>query len=790
MLIEAVRLISAGGHDLDATLDALVEQARRLFDVPDVAINLRDPDTGQYLRRRTSVLLDPTSPHAVAGTPIMLSVAAQEALATGRAVLVEDFRRDARVNARSRAALPTVTGMIAVPLVDEGAPIGLMLVRWTDQRRMEPSDVELTEALGQHAAVAIRSARLVADLRRSSRRYRLVAEAARAMVWEWDPGSGALAWEGAGPAAYGYPEATADNVDWWNERVHPADRDRFRRTALDALASGAEGYEVGYRFRQADGAYASCRSVGWIARAGGAAPPRVLGVMMDVTALRAAEEERDRLADALVRAAERERVAMDLHDGAAQHLYGATLGLAAAELTAGADPARAIGQAQAIVVQASAALRRYMEGLLAPMDDATLEETIAGVVEELAEMAGAEITTDVDPAAATGLPTAAAEHLGYIVREAVSNALRHGRARSVAVDVGGSRGRTVLTVRDDGVGFHPPRPRPGRGLANMRRRAALLGGRLTIMSRPGEGTIVRLAVPRSTGAPRAARLAGHRGMTEARDEGGGVERGAPVGGRMMGEVRPRDWNAPSYDRVANAHVGWGRRVLDWLDLEGDERVLDAGCGTGRVTELLLERLPRGRVLALDASPSMLQEAGRRLAHARERVDLLCADLTRPLPVEGALDAILSTATFHWVADHDALFRNLAAALRPGGQLVAQCGGAGNIATVIAALPPAEDGWPGPWTFAGPEETRRRLEGAGFEDVHVWLQEEPTPLEPGEPLESFLATVILGAHLDRLPVGEREGYVKGVAARLPRAEIDYVRLNMVARRGLSAAKDPT
>jgi trans-aconitate 2-methyltransferase len=228
-------------------------------------------------------------------------------------------------------------------------------------------------------------------------------------------------------------------------------------------------------------------------------------------------------------------------------------------------------------------------------------------------------------------------------------------------------------------------------------------------------------------------------------------------------------------------VAWGRNVLDWLELAGDERVLDAGCGSGRVTELLLGRLPRGRVVAVDASPSMLEEAGRRLAKARDRVELIRADLAQPLPIGGTVDAVLSTATFHWVADHDALFRNLATVLRPGGQLVAQCGGAGNIASVIAALPPAADGWNGPWNFAGPEETRRRLEAAGFTNVRTWLHDEPTPLEPGEPLETFLATVILGAHLDRLPVEARPDYVKGVAARLPKPEIDYVRLNMVARR---------
>ena len=246
------------------------------------------------------------------------------------------------------------------------------------------------------------------------------------------------------------------------------------------------------------------------------------------------------------------------------------------------------------------------------------------------------------------------------------------------------------------------------------------------------------------------------------------------------------WNAAAYDRVSEPHVRWGSSVVDRLELAGDERVLDAGCGTGRVTEQLLARLPRGRVIGLDASPGMLAAAARRLAPYGARVALVGADLRHPLPLRAPVDAVLSTAAFHWIADHAALFRHLAAVLRPGGQLVAQCGGAGNIASVIEALRHAGDGWTGPWTFATPEETRWRLEAAGFVDVETWLNAEPTPLEPGAPLELFLATVILGAHLDRLPEEQRAGFVKAVAARLPRPELDYVRLNIVARRGTQDA----
>ena len=247
---------------------------------------------------------------------------------------------------------------------------------------------------------------------------------------------------------------------------------------------------------------------------------------------------------------------------------------------------------------------------------------------------------------------------------------------------------------------------------------------------------------------------------------------------------PRDWDAASYDRVADPMTRWGVSVLERLPLTGDELVVDAGCGSGRVTELLVERLPRGRAVALDGSPSMIAEARRRLARFGDRVSYVVADLGRPLELPGGqpADAILSTATFHWVPDHDALFRNLAAVLRPGGRLVAQCGGAGNIASIQAILATIGDGWLGDVHFETAEATKARLEAAGFVSVETWLRPEPTVFERGEPLETYLRTVVLGSHLERLPAGDREAFVREVADRMTEPAIDYVRLNILATRG--------
>jgi trans-aconitate 2-methyltransferase len=244
---------------------------------------------------------------------------------------------------------------------------------------------------------------------------------------------------------------------------------------------------------------------------------------------------------------------------------------------------------------------------------------------------------------------------------------------------------------------------------------------------------------------------------------------------------PRDWDARTYDRVADPMTRWGTGVLDRLPLTGEERVLDAGCGSGRVTELLAARLPSGRVIALDGSPAMIEAARERLARFGDRIEYVVADLGRPLAIEEPVDAILSTATFHWVADHDALFANLAALLQPGGWLVAQCGGVGNIASVQRVLGSMGDGWLGDVHFESPMATVRRLDASGFVDIECWLTDEPTRFEAGEPFETYLGTVVLGAHLDRLPVAEREPFVRAMAARLPEPVIDYVRLNIVARR---------
>jgi len=244
----------------------------------------------------------------------------------------------------------------------------------------------------------------------------------------------------------------------------------------------------------------------------------------------------------------------------------------------------------------------------------------------------------------------------------------------------------------------------------------------------------------------------------------------------------RDWDASSYHRLSVPHEEWARSILDRLPLSGAETVLDAGCGSGRVTGLLIERLPDGQVIAVDGSASMIEKVEEVL---RPGDRALLADLTE-IELEEEVDKVFSSAVFHWVLDHDLLFRRMRAALRPGGRFAAQCGGAGNIARlrqisegVMASEPfaPYFEGFAEPWNYAGAEETEARLRAADFDEVRCWLQ--PWTIEPPQPAE-FIGTVCLGHQLDRLPDELRDPFVAAVLEAEPElVRLDYVRLNIEA-----------
>jgi trans-aconitate 2-methyltransferase len=242
------------------------------------------------------------------------------------------------------------------------------------------------------------------------------------------------------------------------------------------------------------------------------------------------------------------------------------------------------------------------------------------------------------------------------------------------------------------------------------------------------------------------------------------------------------WKAEEYDHQSAPHEEWQQQILDRLELKGDETILDAGCGTGRLTQHLLELVPDGRVIGVDASAEMLAKARERLG---DSVELHHQDLTK-LELPEKVDLVYSSAVFHWIEDHEALFRSLHGVMKPGAKLEAQCGGDGNIAEIQRTLEaldgderfsPYLRGDRRPWNYASVGDTELRLRDAGFEGTKAWMQN--WPVRPKDPA-AYLRAVILPWHLDRLPEELHEPFVQAVIEYGFRPlSVNYVRLNITA-----------
>lgn len=257
----------------------------------------------------------------------------------------------------------------------------------------------------------------------------------------------------------------------------------------------------------------------------------------------------------------------------------------------------------------------------------------------------------------------------------------------------------------------------------------------------------------------------------------------------------KEWNATLYHRISAPQVSWGKKVLTRVSLRGDERLLDAGCGTGRLTRDLLEALPQGQVVALDVSQNMIDAARAYLEpDFGSRVEFACCDLV-DLSFDREFDGIFSTASFHWVRDHDRLFRNLYRALRPGGWLCAQCGGGENLAQLLArvhrlmasaAYAEYFAGYQSPWEYSDAETAASRLRHAGFEQIETSLEEAPTTFPGAREFQQFVENVILRNHLQRIPDAALRQQFLGELTRQSAADktpflLDYWRLNLQGRR---------
>ena len=243
----------------------------------------------------------------------------------------------------------------------------------------------------------------------------------------------------------------------------------------------------------------------------------------------------------------------------------------------------------------------------------------------------------------------------------------------------------------------------------------------------------------------------------------------------------QDWSAKSYHDHARFVSELTADVVAWLDPRPGEHILDLGCGDGALTEKLVAM--GLNVEGIDLSEDMLKAARARGLNVR------LGDATT-FTVDRPVDAVFSNAVLHWVRDPVAAIKRIRAALRPGGRLVAEFGGFGNVAAIVTALRAAAKSHGGdpllaaPWYYPTDAEYRALLEAEGFAVERIGLFPRPTPLPTG--VEGWLMA-FRKPFFDQFPEAGRAEVVKTIvdllrpvlADQSGRWSADYVRLRVRA-----------
>jgi trans-aconitate methyltransferase len=257
------------------------------------------------------------------------------------------------------------------------------------------------------------------------------------------------------------------------------------------------------------------------------------------------------------------------------------------------------------------------------------------------------------------------------------------------------------------------------------------------------------------------------------------------GGAAQG---PTGWDAAGYDRSFSFVARLGEDLIDLLDPQPGERVLDLGCGTGGLSAKIAAR--GAQVIGLDRDAAMVARA-REACPTLTFVEADGADFRLAEPV----DAVFSNAALHWMLKPDAVLACLKRALRPGGRLIAELGGAGNCDTVLAALHAAlEDAClpagrvRSPWYFPDPAEYRAKLEAHGFKVRVMHHFERPTPLDGGTGGLAAWLTMFAASFLEQVAPELRPGVIEGTVGRAApllyrdgQWRVDYWRLRVAAER---------
>uniref|UniRef100_UPI0040561884 class I SAM-dependent methyltransferase n=1 Tax=Candidatus Electrothrix sp. TaxID=2170559 RepID=UPI0040561884 len=233
-----------------------------------------------------------------------------------------------------------------------------------------------------------------------------------------------------------------------------------------------------------------------------------------------------------------------------------------------------------------------------------------------------------------------------------------------------------------------------------------------------------------------------------------------------------NWDAEDYARHSSVQQGWARELLNTLNLQGNEAVLDIGCGDGKVTAELAELVPDGEVLGLDNSAAMLALARKEFPWSSYPNLSFQERDARELACEQEFDLIFSNAALHWVQDHLPVLTGISRALRLGGRVLLQMAGTGNAASFLAVVDEViqTKEWQQyfvdfafPYGFYGPELYNVWLKEAGMYPVRVELIPKDMSYPDRAGLEGWVRTTWL-PYTEQVPVERREDFIAALVDR--------------------------
>ena len=263
------------------------------------------------------------------------------------------------------------------------------------------------------------------------------------------------------------------------------------------------------------------------------------------------------------------------------------------------------------------------------------------------------------------------------------------------------------------------------------------------------------------------------------------------------------WDPADYQKSSSAQYNWAMALIAGLKLDGDERILDIGCGDGRITAHLAGLVSNSSVLGIDLSPEMISFAAGKYAD-HPNLSFRVGDASE-LHFAEEFDLVVSFACLHWVKDHLSVLKSVQKSLVPGGHFLMQCGGRGNAARILdltgdlVASPSWKEYFSGfsfPYHFYGPEEYRVWLAEAGLRSRRVELVAKDMVHQGQAGLEGIIRNTWL-PYTERLPAHLRDGFVKEIAGRYlerypldekGQAHVQMMRLEVEAekpRAGMSA-----